>query len=160
MIKLILMIAAVSLTWQANAKTDPNIIREGNREIVKHEACIKFGGFVSNNDKRYYICDGGRYGGYITPGPLTSLKCSLQILIAEAYEDQNGNVSDVPEFLQSASDALLVCRLNAKNWPAVRLTIQKGKIACDEAANQGLSDQYRAMCYLKIAELARFITHD
>ena len=53
----------------ALAKEDPNITHEGNKPVVNRNACLKYGGHVSANDRRYFICEGGKYDGHITEGP-------------------------------------------------------------------------------------------
>jgi hypothetical protein len=45
-------------------RKDPNVSREGNLLIVKSRACLANGGRITA-DKRYYMCDGGKYDGHI-----------------------------------------------------------------------------------------------
>jgi hypothetical protein len=61
--------------WEADSATisdvtydfDANLSREDNKEVVKTEACVKEGG-KPTPDKRYCMCEGGRYDGAITGG--------------------------------------------------------------------------------------------
>lgn len=49
-------------------KADPNLYKEGNKVLVKRDACLSFGGYIEE-DKRYFVCTDGKYDGYITQGP-------------------------------------------------------------------------------------------
>lgn len=138
-------------------QNDSNLEREGDRVTVKRSACLAYGGHVTDDDKRYFICTDGKYNGYITAGPAVAPSCNVLVGVAKDLVGQDGTVEDEAQFVQATSDALSACLAGAKNWSSLKKTIQSAKKSCDESANQGQSDLYRATCYLKAADLATFV---
>ena len=48
--------------------SDSNLSKEGPFVLVKRSACLKnYGSVVAT--KKWFMCDGGKYNGYITSGP-------------------------------------------------------------------------------------------
>lgn len=140
-------------------KEDSNLEREGNRVTVKRNACLAYGGHVSDDDKRYFICTDGKYDGYITSGPAVGPSCNIQVASTKAHIDQYGGVNNEAQFLGAATEALKACLKSAKklNRAVTVQTIELAKKSCDESGDQGLSQLYRGTCYLKAADLATFI---
>lgn len=137
-------------------KNDPNLEQDGPTYTVKRDACLNYGGQVTDDDKRYYICEGGRYDGYITAGPVTHVVCNVQVANTKKLVKKDGTVADEEEFLRGASASLIICEKTAKDWASVKQTLKLAKKSCDESADQGMSALYRGVCYLKAAELATF----
>lgn len=138
-------------------QNDSNLEREGNRVTVKRTACLAYGGHVTDDDKRYFMCADGKYDGYITAGPAVGPSCNVLVGAAKDLVEQDGTVADEAQFVQATANALTACLSGAKNWASLKQAIQSAKKSCDESANQGQSDLYRGTCYLKAAELATFV---
>jgi hypothetical protein len=129
------------------------------KPVVKRSACIKNGGSVTDDDKRYFICDGGKYDGMITAGPAANCaqKVDATQELYKAAQEKSPELDE--ELLESATAALDACRTKAVDgqWASLQSTLKNAKKACDEGANQGMSQFYRGSCYLKAAELGRLI---
>lgn len=144
-------------TVGSDRNSDPNIEQEGNMYTVKRNACLAYGGHVSDNDKRYYICEDGKYDGMITAGPATAASCNIQVSNVKALVGKDGTVANEEQFAKAASLALDACEKGAQNWNSLKVTIKAARKACNESADQGLSSLYRGTCFLKAADLATFI---
>ncbi len=71
------MLASIIFVSPAEAgrkKKDPNLDYEGHKVMVKRAACLGHGGAVTEEDKRYFLCEGGKYDGYITSGPAEDME--------------------------------------------------------------------------------------
>lgn len=95
MTNMILSLSLIALSSQVFAgSSDPNLSYEGNKVIVKRAACLRYGGQVGT-DRRYFICEGGRYDGYITVGPQTVFDCNNQNLGRACWIHYNDGGSDL-----------------------------------------------------------------
>ena len=169
--KKIILMALVSLSFNAfaskpkggsdvgNAVDSSAVVSfEEGKAIVQRGACLTNGGIVSDQDKRYILCEGGKYDGYLTVGPaVAKASCNLESEYTKDMLDKNGNVDDESIFLQMGQSTVAVCAAQASDFSSLKDTIQKAKQSCDAIANQGQSILFRGLCYQKIGELASFI---
>jgi hypothetical protein len=151
----IFLLAGLS-AFSATGGSDPNLIHEGNRVIVKRHACLKLGGTVTDGDRRYFICDGGKYDGYITPGPATN--CQEHLDQTHALLNASGLPANDSEFLRSAQETLSICITKAKDggWSQVAILLDTAAKACRQGSDQ-MSSLYLGQCKLKAADLGQFI---
>jgi len=85
--KTLFTLTLISLSAVANAASDPNVSQEGNRSLVKRGACLAYGGHVTT-DKRYFICEDGKYDGYMTSGPKSGA-CQNLLVSARVWPQIN-----------------------------------------------------------------------
>ena len=138
---------------------DPNLEVEGQTTSVNRQACIDHGGQVSQEDKRYFVCSGGKYNGVITSGPISFRSCGEETARVQKMVLEDGSVENEDDFLNSATLALSVCISAAQsgNWKTLMYGLTKIKKSCDQSSDQGQSSLYRGTCYLKASELGTFI---
>lgn len=85
--------------------------------------------------------------------------CSTAYNAAQAMVQADGTVDNESDFLTATKVAVQSCGqlAEAKGIKSLKQSIDLMKNQCDAQASQGMSDLYRGTCYLKLADLTRFI---
>jgi hypothetical protein len=133
---------------------DPNIETEGNMTTVKRAACLSNGGSVGS-DKRYFICEGGKYDGIITEGPAsTKATCAGTAETARAMIAQYGTPDDAKKFNDTVALALKACRSETGEVEELTQLLDAGKAACSSSTNRTQrSEAVLGTCELKVIDI-------
>ncbi len=124
--------------------------------FVSKAKCVKSGG-KALEDKKYLMCDGGKYDGFVI-GEETRTDCNERISVAKSLLDKDNQVADGDEarFVLVSEIAVDTCARKAKGWKSLSDTLKNAKKACDEGADQS-SGAFQGKCYLKAAQLSNYI---
>jgi hypothetical protein len=89
----------------------------------------------------------------------STYNCSLDFDRAKSMVQADGSVENERMFLMAAAVAVDACSdlAQKRNFKGLSKSIASMRSKCDATAKQGMSELYHGTCYLKLADLTRFI---